>query len=66
MTVVPLVVSLLITGVSAAADAAATGRIAFRALMLFAILLSAGALFAAALAPTAYAFWPTAPAALPR
>jgi Na+/H+-dicarboxylate symporter len=62
MTVVPLVVSLLITGVAAASDAAATGRVALRALTLFAILLSAGALFAAAVAPAAYAIWPTDPA----
>ena len=62
MTVVPLIVSLLVTGVAAASDAAATGRVALRALTLFAILLSAGALLAAAVAPAAYAIWPTDPA----
>jgi Na+/H+-dicarboxylate symporter len=58
MTVVPLVVSLLVTGVSTAHDAAATGRLAARALAIFAVLLTSAALFAAVVAPAAYSLWP--------
>lgn len=35
MTIVPLVVALLITGITATADAARAGRLAFRAVMIF-------------------------------
>lgn len=49
MTVIPLVVSLLITGVGSSSDAAATGRVGLKALVLFLILLFAAAAFAALL-----------------
>ena len=51
MTVVPLVVALVIVGVAATRDVAASGRIARRAMIVFLVLLSAGACFAAVVAP---------------
>ena len=39
MTVIPLVFSLLVTGIVSIADAAATGRIAVRSLVVFAVLM---------------------------
>lgn len=51
MTVVLLVVSLLVTGVAGASEAASSGRLALRALLLFVALLGAGAVFAAVVAP---------------
>ena len=51
MTVIPLVVSLLITSVGSSTDAAATGRVGLKALILFLILLFAAATFAALVTP---------------
>jgi len=51
MTVIPLVVSLLITSVGSSTDAAATGRVGLKALLLFLILLFAAATFAAMVTP---------------
>ena len=51
MTVVPLVLALVVVGVDAANDAAASGRTARRAMVVFAALLGAGAAFAALVAP---------------
>jgi Na+/H+-dicarboxylate symporter len=51
MTIVPLVVSLLITGVAATAEAARASKLATRALMLFATFLVLSALTAALLTP---------------
>ncbi|HPN80387.1 cation:dicarboxylase symporter family transporter [Dokdonella sp.] len=64
MTVVPLVLSLVIIGVSAANDAAASGRTARRAIGAFALLLCAGSAFAAFFAPLALSFVPRDPALL--
>lgn len=47
MTVVPLVVASLIVGVAGAPDARAIGRVGWRALVLFVVLVLAGALFGA-------------------
>src|SRR6185312_10308762 len=47
MTVIPLVVAMIITGVASAAETAATGRIAMRALLLFVGLLTLGAILGA-------------------
>ncbi len=58
MTVVPLVMALVVVGVSAANDAAASGRTARRAIVVFALLLGAGAAFAAVIAPLALSFLP--------
>jgi proton glutamate symport protein len=51
MTIVPLVVSLLVTGVAATAQAAQAGRLAGRAIVLYVSLLAASAALAALLTP---------------
>jgi Na+/H+-dicarboxylate symporter len=51
MTVVPLVLALIILGVATAADAAASGRVARRAMLVFVAMLSLFAGYAALLAP---------------
>ena len=66
MTVVPLVFALGVVGVSAANDAAASGRTARRAIAVFAILLSAGAAFVAIAAPLLLSLLPRDPALLER
>jgi Na+/H+-dicarboxylate symporter len=62
MTVVPLVVALVVVGVAATSDAAASGRTARRAMIVFLVLLSAGAAFAAIWAPFQLSFLPRNPA----
>jgi Na+/H+-dicarboxylate symporter len=47
MTVIPLVVALLVTGVAAGAEAARAGRIAARSVLWFVILCTASAVFGA-------------------
>ncbi|MFT3789748.1 MAG: dicarboxylate/amino acid:cation symporter [Rudaea sp.] len=54
MTVVPLVFALVVVGVNAASDAAASGRIARRALGVFVVLLTIGVTLAALTAPMLY------------
>ena len=66
MTVVPLVFALVVVGVSAANDAAASGRTARRAILVFAVLLSAGAIFVAVVAPLLLSLLPRDPALLER
>jgi proton glutamate symport protein len=51
MTIVPLVVALLITGIAASAEAARASKLATRALILFVVLLWLSALVAAILTP---------------
>ncbi|MCB1568793.1 MAG: dicarboxylate/amino acid:cation symporter [Xanthomonadales bacterium] len=51
MTVVPLVLALVILGVASASDAAASGRVARRALLTFAILLCGFSAYSAICAP---------------
>ncbi|HWT11128.1 MAG TPA: cation:dicarboxylase symporter family transporter [Allosphingosinicella sp.] len=51
MTIVPLVVALLITGIAASAEAARAGKLATRAIVLFVVLLWLSALVAALLTP---------------
>lgn len=63
MTVIPLVFSLLVTGVASVADAAATGRLAARALIIFAIMLTIATVYACIATPAALSFWPVDPAA---
>jgi Na+/H+-dicarboxylate symporter len=53
MTVIPLVIALVITGVAGAADLRHVGRLGARALPTFVVLLLAGGLFALLLAPSA-------------
>ena len=61
MTVVPLVLALVVVGVNTATDAAASGRIARRAIVVFLVLLTAGALFAAFAAPAVFTLFPHNP-----
>lgn len=63
MTVIPLVVAMIITGVASAAETAATGRIAMRALVLFVVLLTFAALLGMVLTPAVLAAWPVSAAA---
>ncbi len=58
MTIVPLVVALLITGVAASAEAARAGRLATRALLFFIALLWTSALLAALLTPALINLFP--------
>jgi Na+/H+-dicarboxylate symporter len=51
MTVVPLVLSLVIVGVNTASDAASSGRVARRAIVVFLAILAGAAAFTALLAP---------------
>lgn len=51
MTIVPLVFSLLLTGVAATAAAAQAGRLAGRAVALYLVIMAASAVSAAVLAP---------------
>ena len=53
MTVVPLVLALVIVGVTTASDAATSGRTARRSIVVFLVLLSAAAAFTAVVAPLA-------------
>jgi len=58
MTIVPLVVSLIITGIAGAAEAARASRLATRALILFATLLLASSIIAAVLTPLFLSLFP--------
>jgi Na+/H+-dicarboxylate symporter len=58
MTVVPFVISLIIVGVTQAADVAAGGRIARRALTWIILLASASSVFTALVAPALFAACP--------
>jgi Na+/H+-dicarboxylate symporter len=58
MTVVPLVFSLLVTGIVSAADSASAGRTAPRALLWFAVLLVGACLVSAPLSTLALDLWP--------
>lgn len=58
MTIVPLVFALIVSGVMSTANAAASGRITARSILLFAILLPASAAFGAFVAPLLIALWP--------
>ncbi|MGB5852974.1 MAG: cation:dicarboxylase symporter family transporter [Rhodanobacter sp.] len=61
MTVVPLVLALVVVGVNTATDAAASGRIARRAIVVFIVILTGGALFAALAAPLVFSLFPRNP-----
>jgi proton glutamate symport protein len=58
MTVVPLVIAMLITGIASAAESATGGRSTVRALVLFLLFLTGAALLAAVLIPAALTLWP--------
>lgn len=63
MTIVPLIVSLLVTGVAATAESARSGRLAARSLVLFMVLLVSASALAAFIMPAILALWPLDPAA---
>eukprot|EP01035_Chromulina_nebulosa_P033989 gene33989-45539_t len=58
MTIIPLVFSLLVTGIASIADAAATGRLALKAIIVFALLLLAATVYAFASSLGLHALWP--------
>lgn len=58
MTIVPLVVSLLITGIAASAEAARASRLATRALIMFVALLWISSIMAALLTPALLSWFP--------
>lgn len=58
MTVVPLVVSLLITGIASVSDAAKTGGLVARAVLLFSVLLVFAAIYGIAATQGLLSLWP--------
>lgn len=58
MTVVPLVAALLITGIASVADAARTGGLVARAVLVFSVLIIGAALYSTALTNGVLALWP--------
>ena len=58
MTVIPLVISLLITGVASATDVKSIGRLGGRTLMVFILLLAGVAAVVVPLAPSLFALLP--------
>ncbi len=63
MTIVPLVVALLVTGIADTAKAAGAGRIAARSIVIFIVLLWIFSALAAIMVPLLLDIWPLAPAA---
>jgi Na+/H+-dicarboxylate symporter len=63
MTVIPLVFCLLVTGIASVADAAATGRLAVRAIAVFAVLLVVATVYACIVIPAVLTLWPVDPVA---
>ncbi|MDI6625999.1 MAG: cation:dicarboxylase symporter family transporter, partial [Brevundimonas sp.] len=61
MTIIPLVFSLLVTGIASIADAAATGRMALKALMVFAVLLLGATVYAIFANEALHLLWPIDP-----
>ena len=60
MTVIPLVVSMLITGIASASDTAANGKLAARTMLVFALFLTGSAIFSALVMPLLIKIWPVA------
>ncbi len=63
MTIIPLIVSMIITGIASAAEAATTGHIAARSLVVFLVLLTTAAILGAIITPAVLAWWPVDPQA---
>ncbi len=61
MTIIPLVFALLVTGIASIADAAATGRLALRAVVVFAVLLVGATVYGIAASEGLHALWPIDP-----
>jgi proton glutamate symport protein len=58
MTVIPLIVSLIITGIASAADVQSVGRLGVRTLVVFILLLVGMAVVIMPLAPSVFALFP--------
>jgi Na+/H+-dicarboxylate symporter len=58
MTVIPLIVSLLVTGIASTADVASIGRLGGRTLLVFVLLLACVAAVVVPLAPSLFALLP--------
>ncbi len=65
MTVIPLVVSLIITGVASAADVRAIGRMGSRTLLVFVLLLVGTAAVVMPVAPSIFALLPSSASGRP-
>src|SRR5450432_2414606 len=65
MTVIPLVVSLIVTGVASAANVRAIGRMGRRTLLVFVLLLTGTAAVIMPVAPSIFALLPGATARPP-
>lgn len=61
MTVLPLLVGLLVTGIASTRDTAASGRLAGRSITLFAIFALGSAILAALVMPALLGLWPVKP-----
>lgn len=61
MTIIPLVFSLLVTGIASIADAAATGRLALKAIIVFAVLLVGATVYGVLASLGLHAIWPIDP-----
>lgn len=61
MTIIPLVFSLLVTGIGSIADAARTGRLALKAVTVFALLLVGATVYAFAASEGLHILWPIDP-----
>ena len=60
MTVVPLVFSLVVTGIASVADAVSTGKLAARAVMVFVVLIAGASVYGIAATTGLLALWPVA------
>lgn len=58
MTIIPLVFSLLVTGIASIADAARTGRIAFKAMMWFGVLIIGATIYSVGVSYGLLSLWP--------
>jgi len=63
MTIVPLVVALLVTGIAQTADSARGGRIALRSVLVFLVFIWISAILSALLMPALLEAWPMPQAA---
>ncbi len=61
MTIIPLVFGLLVTGIASIADAASTGRLALRAMAVFAGILIFATIYAIVGSETLHMLWPIDP-----
>ena len=62
MTIIPLVFGLLVTGIASIADAAATGRMALKALIVFGLILLGATVYGLFASEGLHLLWPIDPA----